>query len=154
MNKEIFVIVFLVLLMCILSNCKTKKSNPTDIVPDTKIQYSREGGKLKFIIEIPKDHHAYLDSGKDNSLIPIQFNWNPLVQNKILTKEPKLLSKPSGEYDEEVRATVLRKKGEFVFFLPEEEINKIKDQSIFIKVQICNEVTGICFRPKEYEVKF
>lgn len=151
--KDSLLLVLFFLVFCILLGCSKGKDTKEEVLPDAKISHSLEDTKLFFKIEIPKDHHAYLDSGKENNLIPIQFDWQDLIQKQILKEEPKLLAKPIGEYDKEVQATVLRNIGEYTFQITNEEKEKIKNQIVQIKIQICNEVTGICYRPKNYKVQ-
>ncbi|MEE8297194.1 MAG: hypothetical protein V3R26_05115, partial [Hyphomicrobium sp.] len=59
-----------------------------------------------------------------------------------------------GKRDEKFRATVLRGKGTFIF-----ELEAIRDalprDSVLpatLRYQICNDVTEICYLPKEIEV--
>jgi hypothetical protein len=82
-------------------------------------------------------------------LIPITFDWSDLFTN-----EPQIISKPEGVFDKDVQATVLRNEGIFEFLLPE-NISKenITNKILKVRVQICNETTGICYRPKIYEVR-
>lgn len=142
-------ILLLLFIFFIIYSCSKKQE---DSLPTVKILHTLQTNQISFRIEIPANHHAYLDSGKENNLIPIQFDWSNLIQNKIILKEPELLQKPKGEFDQEVQATVLRGSDEFIFQIPEEARNHLKNQSIRIKVQICNEVTGICYRPVTYTI--
>lgn len=151
--KDSLLLILFFLFFCILLGCSKSKNAKEEVLPEAKIYHSVEDTKIIFKIEIPKDHHAYLDSGKENNLIPIQFDWQDLIQKQILKEEPKVLAKPKGEYDKEVQATVLRNIGEYAFQITNEEKEKIKNQIVQIKIQICNEVTGICFRPKIYKIQ-
>ncbi|MCS7205317.1 MAG: protein-disulfide reductase DsbD family protein [Leptospiraceae bacterium] len=144
--------ILLFLFAFFIQACKPKEETKPTGIPEPKIIVQTSQNQIKFSIEIPKDHHAYLDSGKENSLIPIQFDWKDMIQNQILPKEPRMIAKPLGVYDKEYEATVLRGQGEFLFELPEGVSENIKGQKVYIKIQICNEVTGICYRPKIYPV--
>lgn len=150
MNKLNLLIIFLVVIFLWLSCSKSQE----ETLPSVKIHHQIKTNQILFRIEVPDHHHAYLDSGKENNLIPIQFDWSGLIQNQILTKEPELLSKPKGEFDNEVQATVLKGSDVFIFRIPEEAVDQLKNQKVNIKVQICNEITGICYRPVVYTIQF
>ncbi len=150
--KNIFVIFLIFLAVTGIFYCKKKNSSQISWNPE--ITANLENDKINIKIQIPRDHHAYLDSGKDNNLIPIQFDWNEFLQKKILPKEPNLIVSPEGEWDTEVQATVLRNTGMYEFQI-DKNLNKdkLKEAYLKIKIQICNEISGICYRPQIYEVK-
>lgn len=152
MKKLISFSLAVFLIAITLTACKqeeTKKGDLTD--PEFRIEYVSGEKQIAITVTIPRDHHAYLDSGKENNLIPIQFQWKELVQNNILTQEPELVAKPEGVYDKTFEATVLRDSGVFVFRFSD-DLQKLKNQTLNIRVQMCNDVTGICYRPKTYKI--
>jgi hypothetical protein len=152
MIKNLFIINIIIILgIVFLFFCK-KKSDYS--MPEATIQSNINENKINIIINIPLNHHAYLDKGEEGNLIPISFDWSDFIQKKIFTDEPILISKPNGIYDKEVKATVLRGEGKFEFQLPEiVQPKDLKNNLLKVKIQICNEISGICYRPKIYEVR-
>lgn len=99
----------------------------------------------RITVEIPADHHGYLDSGDEGLLIPLAFTFdNP----GIAAQE---IARPQGTRDDQAHATVLRGQGKFVFRLalsdpiPESPHAKLR-------YQICNDITNICFPPRTVQV--
>lgn len=102
-------------------------------------------------VQVPPNHHAYLDKGDDGLLIPLTFTFTPFEQQGI---QVAMLTQPGGKRDEKFRATVLRGKGTFTF-----ELKAIRDALPQDRVlpatllyQICNDVTEICYPPQELAV--
>jgi|GEM_PF-3153713 len=58
---------------------------------------------LRIAVEIPPDHHGYLDAGNDGVLIPLAFAFPALVERGV---QVVMLSHPTGIHDAKVRATV------------------------------------------------
>jgi len=69
---------------------------------------------LRLAVEIPPNHHGYLDEGDDGVLIPVAFTFPAFVERGV---QVVMLSHPMGIRDAKVRATVFRGTGEFVFRL-------------------------------------
>lgn len=99
----------------------------------------------RITVEIPADHHGYLDSGDEGLLIPLAFSFDSP------TVEAQEISRPQGTRDEQAHATVLRGQGEFAFQLaftgtiPEASHAKLR-------YQICNDVTNICYPSRTVQV--
>lgn len=95
---------------------------------------------------VPQDHHAYLDAGDENIYIPVtldsdaQLAATGLVINK--------LEKPAGVYDSLVKATVLRDKGDFTLWLAQAKTLTVKQVTLAVNYQLCNDLTHVCFRPQ------
>ena len=95
----------------------------------------------RITVEIPPDHHGYLDAGDEGLLIPLAFTFD------IPGIAAKEISRPAGERDEQAHAKVLRGQGEFAFQLtltgaaPEAPRAKLL-------YQICNDITNICYPPR------
>lgn len=135
---------------------KASEQNPFSQNNIPTIKYSIRGPELRaskgeFIIRVsvPKDHHAYLDKGDKGMLIPLSFDFAGVesVGYKISS-----VSKPKGEYDNEVNATVLRGTGEFKF-----SIKRVKGREFIIPPikatsQICNDITKICYFPNTDDI--
>lgn len=112
---------------------------------DTTEQDASGATIARIMVEIPADHHGYLDSGDEGLLIPLAFTFdNPGI-------EAQEISRPQGSRDDQAHATVLRGQGEFAFRLtlsgaiPESPHAKLR-------YQICNDVTNICFPPRTTQV--
>lgn len=96
----------------------------------------------------PLHYHAYLDSGDENAYLPVVIN-----PKKQLSKQGLIVSTfslPSGEYDAEVKANVLRKTGTFKLnLLPKAEGTRLPETvDVALRYQLCDEITNVCFRPK------
>lgn len=98
--------------------------------------------QIDFIV--PPDHHAYLDKGDEQMYIPITLDVNGALAKAGLKMEN--LIKPEGVYDSEVKATVLRDKGEFHFTLSGSAT--VATFPLSVKYQICNDISHQCFRPQ------
>lgn len=99
----------------------------------------------RITVEIPADHHGYLDSGDEGLLIPLAFTFDtPGI-------EAQELSRPPGTRDEQAHATVLRGQGEFAFRLA---LSGAAPNAPYTKLryQICNDVTNICYPPRTVQV--
>ncbi len=103
--------------------------------------------EIDFIV--PPQHHAYLDKGEEQMYIPITLDGNGDLAGAGLKIDD--LKKPAGVYDNEVKATVLREKGEFLLTLSGSPNSAIVPFSV--KYQICNDVTHQCFRPQTVSVE-
>lgn len=106
--------------------------------------------KLSFTI--PKDHHAYLDQGDENSYIPITLD----PEGKLAASHLKIaiLQKPDGVRDDAVKATVLRDEGDFIFTLSPLNTKLVNSNAVDMDVnyQLCNDITHNCFRPQTLQV--
>ena len=121
--------------------------NPT---PDIQAKTLNANFPAQFQIDftVPPQHHAYLDKGDEQLYIPISFDVNSALAGAGLKIEN--LIKPAGVYDSEVKATVLRDKGEFLLTLSGS--TQIATFPLSVKYQICNDVTHQCFRPQTVSV--
>ncbi|MFI3195946.1 MAG: cytochrome c biogenesis protein CcdA [Methylococcaceae bacterium] len=97
-------------------------------------------------LNIPDQHHAYLDKGADNLYIPV----NVELANTSAGVTIKQLVNPNGVYDDDVKATVLRGQGDFALNLTANPHQPPAAQaiSLAVKYQLCNDQTHECFRPK------
>ena len=106
--------------------------------------------QFQILFTIPPEHHAYLDKGDEQMFIPISFDSNNALSAAGLKIDN--ITKPTGVYDSEVKATVLRGKGEFNLTLsgtktPPEKL------ALAVKYQICNDITHQCYRPQTVSVE-
>lgn len=97
---------------------------------------------------VPKDHHAYLDTGDEHIYIPVAIDSDSQLSEAGLAIVK--LEKPAGVYDSLVKATVLRNQGDFTLWLAQTGSKPVTAQAVALalKYQICNELTHVCFRPQ------
>lgn len=108
-------------------------------------------GSFQIGVEVPPDHHGYLDKGDDGLLIPFAFTFAPLEEQGARVA---VLSRPPGERDDDVRATVLRGSGTFAFRLETGGATWSMDSAVpaTLHYQICNDLTNICYPPRTTEI--
>jgi len=108
-------------------------------------------GLFQIGVELPPDHHGYLDKGDDGLLIPFACTFAPLEAQGARVA---LLSRPAGERDDDVRATVFRGRGEFAFRLETDGATWSGDHATpaTLRYQICNDLTNICYPPQTTEI--
>lgn len=125
-----------------------RKTDKQNLEPNqVEIQaYLQTDKSIAIELKLAPDSHAYLDRGLEGNLIPIEFDWKPFLQSKILSVEPQLLVAPVGEYEKKVKASVLRGKGRFLFEGP--SLKKLLGKKLRVRTQVCDEVQNICYRPE------
>jgi len=108
-------------------------------------------GLFQIGVELPPDHHGYVDSGDDGLLIPFAFTFAPLEAQGARVA---VLSRPAGERDDDVRATVFRGRGEFAFRLEIDGAAFSGERAALatLRYQICNDLTNICYPPRTTEI--
>jgi thiol:disulfide interchange protein DsbD len=109
--------------------------------------------KYKLTLEVPVDHHAYLDAGVENAYIPVKLTLDTGPGGSGLTITN--LQKPSGVNDPEVKATVLRGSNDFMLELMASQSpapSPASNAQLKVVYQLCNELTHVCYRPKTAEV--
>ena len=104
--------------------------------------------QYEIALTIPEQHHAYLDKGDEQLFIPITFDTTQSLVNAGFSIER--LEKPTGVYDNDVKATVLRGTGKFYLTLSAsaQQLPSANSLPMSIKYQICNDITKQCFRPQ------
>ena len=123
--------------------CTETEKSGSDGIPEATIKAATVNDEPTVTIAIPADHHAYLDKGPQGNLIPVAFDWKPALESGKVKAEPELQSSPEGQKEEATGALVMRGTGEFVFSGGEIETGA----QIRVRTQICNEISGMCFRP-------
>ncbi len=112
---------------------------------------NQETGTIRFQVNVPQGHHAYTDTGDSGNLIPVTFQWENLHKETGLNLSlPELVTDPPGSRDEEFQARVLRGSGTFEF--KAEDVQKYSGKTLSVRSQICDEKTGICYRPETVQV--
>lgn len=138
--------VLLILLISFSCGGKEHSGSTESYAPKASISaYQASENEVRFLIQVPAGHHAYLDKGDDDVLIPVTFYWDDLVKSGEIKKVPELKEGPRGERDEDVGARVLRGTGTFIF--TGESLSQTGGKSIRIRTQICDEEKGMCYRP-------
>ena len=105
-------------------------------------------GEVSFSVrvDVPKEHHAYLDSGEEGFFIPLEFDFDELREGGFEVRE---VERPKGEREEKAKAAVLREKADFRFSLKAVGPSpKSKTYQAVLQSQICNDITNICFPPQ------
>jgi thiol:disulfide interchange protein DsbD len=115
---------------------------------DIHVKTLKANSQFQIDFTVPAEHHAYLDKGDEQMYIPITFDANGGLAGAGLKIDE--LKKPAGVYDAEVKATVLREKGEFLLTLSGSA--NAATVPLSVKYQICNDVTHQCFRPQTVSV--
>lgn len=102
--------------------------------------------QFQLTLKVPKDHHAYLDSGLDHVYIPITID--PKQKLTATGLGIKLIKSPTGVFEQAVKATVLREAGVFVVELNQLSQQPITETALEISYQLCNDISHVCFRPQ------
>ncbi len=108
----------------------------------------RPDRSVAIALNIPREHHAYLDAGRDGVLIPIAFLWDEMITAGVIKKAPPVKTRPKGVMEAEMGAHVLRGFGEFVF-TPTEDL---KGRTLKVRTQLCNDRTRVCYPPSTQSV--
>lgn len=106
---------------------------------------------LRVAVQIPPNHHGYLDKGDEGFFIPLSFAFPSLEEQGA---QVVMVSHPVGERDEAVHATVLRGSGEFAFRIEAIPPASTATETLpmTFRYQICNDVTKICYPPQEIAI--
>ncbi|HBS05275.1 MAG TPA: hypothetical protein DEA96_09935 [Leptospiraceae bacterium] len=123
--------------------CTETERSGNDGIPEASIRATALENRVTVSISIPADHHAYLNRGPQDNLIPVEFDWKPAMEAGKIQQEPALESSPEGKTEEATGALVLRGTGEFVF----STAGAPHGADLRVRTQICNEISGMCFRP-------
>lgn len=102
------------------------------------------------VVEIPPDHHGYLDEGDEGYYIPLAFDFSELEERGASVTAR---ARPEGERDELAAARVLRGSGRFDFRI--EGTTGLSPGSLLhasLTYQICNDVSRVCYPPAEARI--
>lgn len=143
-SRALISLVAALLLAFLSAGCTdSEQSGVSTGTPEATIRATSLQDTIVVSVSIPRDHHAYLDKGPQGNLIPVSFDWSPALESGKLAGEPSLTEKPEGEQEEKIGALVLRGTGEFKFSGDSPK----PGAEVRVRTQICNDVTGMCFRP-------
>ena len=103
---------------------------------------------IHIAVQIPPNHHGYLDAGEEGFFIPLSFAFPSLEEQGA---QVVVVLHPAGAKDNVVHATVLRGTGEFVFRIESTPavLKAAATLPMTFRYQICNDVTKICYPPQE-----
>ncbi len=143
-------IVSIVLWLLMSSSALAQLPNATVVISSANLAQSPL--QYRLTLTVPKDHHAYLDQGDEAVYIPVTFDSDNALAAAGLVIDK--LTKPTGSYDPLVKATVLRDQGEFLLALvtANGQALTLKQVTLAVKYQLCNDVTHVCFRPQTVKV--
>lgn len=119
-----------------------RPSVSAEVVPGSIVRRA-DALSLRISVEVPREHHGYIDRGDDGFFIPLSFSFPDFEGTDIVVETTRA---PAGTRDDGVRAQVLRGRGEFGFLLtpapgPDTEAIAI------LRYQVCNDLTQLCFPP-------
>lgn len=151
MNYKASKFTVLMMVLAILLSCKDHAPDKLTApgIPAASVQARAGIGQIKIKVEIPANHHAYLDSGPEELFIPLSFNWASLLKEKQIAKKPEKIQAPKGER-EKSGVHVLRGMGDFIFAVPESM--KLQGKTIKVRTQLCDDIQGVCYRPQQSEI--
>jgi thioredoxin:protein disulfide reductase len=137
----------LILTLWMLSISLTYAEIPKASISVTPLNTDQWPAQYRLTMTVPKDHHAYLDTGDENIYIPVTIDPNSKLADSGLTLSK--LQKPTGIHDSLVKANVLHDKGDFTLEISQTKpSSSIKTTSLEVTYQLCNELTNVCFRPQ------
>ena len=113
-----------------------------EVVPESIVR-REDAVSFRISVEVPSEHHGYIDRGDDGFFIPFSFSF-PDFEGAGIAVE--MTGVPAGLRDDGVGAQVLRGRAEFAFRLlpsPRSET----EASASLRYQICNDVTQRCYPP-------
>jgi len=88
---------------------------PAALLQAISVDNQQWPARYELNLQIPKHHHAYLDSGVENAYLPIVVDPKHQLSNQGIRIDK--LEKPQGVFDQEVQARVLRNQGMFTVWL-------------------------------------
>ena len=137
-----------ILMLWILSISLSYAEVPKASLSITPLNTDQWPAQYRLSLTVPKDHHAYLDTGDENIYIPVTVDPNSKLAASGLTISK--LQKPAGVHDSLVKANVLRDKGDFTLELAQTGSKPaiVNSASLELTYQLCNELTNVCFRPQ------
>jgi len=138
---------------------QTSANAPSPALPEVKLWLvaqerhpsDTEAYILRLGVQLPANHHGYLDAGDEGLFIPLTFAFPNLEEQGA---QVVMLSHPIGERDATVHATVLRGSGEFAFRIQTTRMAAPLGQTLplTLRYQICNDITKLCYPPQALTV--
>lgn len=119
-----------------------RPSVSAEMVPGSVVRRG-DALSLRISVEVPSEHHGYIDKGDDGFFIPLSFSFPDFEGTDIVVE---MTGAPDGTRDDGVRAQVLRGRGEFGFLLVPPPRSDT-DATAVLRYQICSDVTERCYPP-------
>ena len=119
-----------------------RPSVSAEVVPESIVR-REDAVSFRISVEVPSEHHGYIDRGDDGFFIPFSFSFPDFEGTEV---EVEMTAAPAGTRDDGVGAQVLRGRAEFGFqLLPAPRSDAVATASL--RYQICNDVTQRCYPP-------
>src|SRR5215475_12804457 len=138
---------------------QTSANTPSPTLPEVNVWLvgqerqlgNTEAYILRLAVQLPANHHGYLDTGDEGLFIPLTFAFPSLEEQGA---QVVMLSHLVRLRDEMVHATVLRGSGEFTFRVKTTRMpsSSVGALPLTFRYQICNDVTKLCYPPQELTV--
>ncbi len=140
------------LLFWLLTLTGAAADSPRATLDVTPLNPGQWPAQFRITVDVPPDHHAYLNAGDKNIYIPIAFDADGKLAAAGLAITQ--IQKPAGEYDPDMAAQVLRGRGEFTLALAPTGTVPVSGDNIplAVRYQLCSDVNHVCFRPKTVTV--
>jgi len=120
---------------------------PAALLKSISVDNQQWPARYQLSLQIPENHHAYLNSGVEDAYLPIVVDPKHQLAKQGLKIDK--LEKPQGVFDSEVQAQVLRHQGIFTVWLSALDNRSSRSTAtIKLRYQLCNEETNICYRPR------
>ncbi len=119
-----------------------RPSMAAELVPGSLVRRP-DALSFRVSVEVPGEHHGYLDKGDDGFFIPFSFSFPDLDGTEIGVE---MTLAPPGTRDDRVKAQVLRGREEFGFELVPGP-GPGTGVTAMLRYQICNDVTDRCYPP-------
>ena len=124
-----------------------RPSIAAEVVPGSLVRRA-DALSFRVSVEVPREHHGYLDKGDDGFFIPFSFSFPDLDGTDVGVE---MTFAPPGTRDDRVGAQVLRGRGEFAFELVPGP-GPGTGVSAMLRYQICNDVTDRCYPPARLSI--
>lgn len=119
-----------------------RPSVSAEVVPGSLV-WGADALSLRISVEVPQQHHGYLDKGDDGFFIPFSFSFPDFEGTGVGVEMTAI---PAGTRDDGVGAQVLRGQGEFGFRLVPAPRSGT-ETTARLRYQICDDVTQRCYPP-------
>ena len=124
-----------------------RPSVSAEVVPGSIVRRA-DALSLRISVQVPSEHHGYIDKGDDGFFIPFSFSFPDFEEAGIVVE---MTGVPAGTRDDWVGAQVLRGRGEFGFLLAPSP-RPDTEATANLRYQICNDITQRCYPPAKLPI--
>ena len=124
-----------------------RPSVSAEVVPGSIVRRA-DALSLRISVEVPREHHGYIDKGDDGFFIPFSFSFPDFEGTEAGVE---MTAAPAGRRDDGVRAQVLRGRGEYGFLLVP-AAGPDTETTASLRYQICNDLTARCYPPAKVSI--